>query len=67
MGPGGPTIESFFWMIIFWGDVSIRNQQKMVNSWFGIVGVRVPLSNNPFQKGMLQESKLPGPKPPINY
>ena len=40
----------------------------MVNWWFGLVvwdSIWVPLSNNPFHFRVSQESKPPGPKPPI--
>ena len=36
--------------------------QLMGNWWFGI-RIGVPLSNNPFHKGILSGSKPPGPKP----
>ena len=46
------------------GTPGVSFLQQSLNWWFGILGL--PLSNNPFHKGMILKSKPPGPKPPIS-
>ena len=53
-----------------WFDGDLLYYQLIVNywfgaRWFGILGVHP--SNNPFYKGILSETKPPGPKPTINH
>ena len=56
--------------VLFFLGESYFNQ-LMANWWFGArwfrIRIGIPISKNPFYKGMLGESKPLGRKPPMNH